>query len=43
MQNKQQEIIAMFDNIAGSYDLANRVMSCGIDIAWRQKSLSACL
>lgn len=33
---KQQDIIAMFDKIAESYDITNRVMSCGIDRSWRK-------
>lgn len=37
--NKQEKIVSMFDEIAKSYDLANRVLSLGIDIRWRK---SAC-
>ncbi|NOQ29616.1 MAG: bifunctional demethylmenaquinone methyltransferase/2-methoxy-6-polyprenyl-1,4-benzoquinol methylase UbiE [Helicobacteraceae bacterium] len=34
---KQEKIVSMFDNIAGTYDKANRVMSMGVDRSWRIK------
>ena len=36
-QQKQEKIVSMFDDIASTYDLANRVLSLGIDIQWRKK------
>jgi len=37
-ENKQEKIVSMFDDIAPTYDTANRVMSMGVDISWRKKA-----
>ncbi len=36
-ESKQEKIVNMFDEIAPTYDLANRVLSFGIDVQWRKK------
>ncbi|WP_321314259.1 bifunctional demethylmenaquinone methyltransferase/2-methoxy-6-polyprenyl-1,4-benzoquinol methylase UbiE [Halarcobacter sp.] len=35
---KQEKIVTMFNEIAGTYDIANRVLSLGIDKSWRNKA-----
>ncbi|MDF1874550.1 bifunctional demethylmenaquinone methyltransferase/2-methoxy-6-polyprenyl-1,4-benzoquinol methylase UbiE [Sulfurimonas sp. SAG-AH-194-I05] len=37
-QDKQEKIVSMFDDIAPTYDTANRVMSMGVDKSWRRKA-----
>ncbi|MFB9054509.1 bifunctional demethylmenaquinone methyltransferase/2-methoxy-6-polyprenyl-1,4-benzoquinol methylase UbiE [Formosa undariae] len=34
---KKEQVTKMFDNISGTYDDLNRVISFGIDIKWRKK------
>ena len=36
-EEKQDKIVHMFDDIASTYDLANRILSFGIDKQWRKK------
>ena len=38
IMEKQEKIVSMFDNIAPTYDTANRVMSMGVDKSWRRKA-----
>ena len=37
-RDNQEDIIKMFNDIAKTYDLANRVLSMGIDKTWRRKA-----
>jgi len=37
------DIRGMFDRIAGRYDRANRIMSAGVDVLWRRKTIARLL
>ncbi|MFQ3575233.1 MAG: bifunctional demethylmenaquinone methyltransferase/2-methoxy-6-polyprenyl-1,4-benzoquinol methylase UbiE [Cytophagales bacterium] len=39
-KSKKEQVSLMFDNISPRYDQLNRLMTFGIDIGWRKKSLS---
>jgi demethylmenaquinone methyltransferase/2-methoxy-6-polyprenyl-1,4-benzoquinol methylase len=36
-ESKKQQVAAMFDNVAGTYDFLNHFFSVGIDKLWRRK------
>ncbi|MDD2697690.1 MAG: bifunctional demethylmenaquinone methyltransferase/2-methoxy-6-polyprenyl-1,4-benzoquinol methylase UbiE [Arcobacteraceae bacterium] len=38
MDSRQSDIVTMFNQIAKTYDLANRILSMGIDKLWRKKA-----
>ena len=40
---KQEEIVSMFNDIAPSYDLSNRVISFGVDVLWRKEACEVAL
>lgn len=43
MSNNQDNIIKMFDDIAGRYDIVNRILSLGIDVRWRKEACKLAL
>jgi len=40
--NKQEKIVSMFNDIAKTYDVANRVLSFGVDRKWREIACAKC-
>lgn len=43
MSTKQEQIVAMFNDIAPTYDTANRILSMGADIGWRRQGCAKAL
>ncbi len=39
-RRKTEQVKEMFDNIAGSYDRMNRIMSFGMDLRWRANAIN---
>ncbi len=43
MNEKQKTIVTMFDKIAPTYDIANRILSFGTDVSWRKEGIKKAL
>ena len=39
-EDKARVVRSMFDRVAGRYDLVNRVMTFGLDVGWRRRSVA---
>lgn len=39
-RSKKEQVATMFDNISGSYDRMNHLLSLGIDKGWRRKAIN---
>jgi demethylmenaquinone methyltransferase/2-methoxy-6-polyprenyl-1,4-benzoquinol methylase len=39
-KSKKEQVASMFDELAGRYDVVNRMLSAGIDVRWRKKAIA---